>query len=202
MKLIPAFFQAIYVSYNSLPVSDQIQLLGIIASLVVSIVAIVISLATLHQNSKMLESASRPIVSMYIDSITVCEQTSYFVLKNFGASPAKITTFKYDSILKETTPAAIMLYLSDLTQQWPYSFKSESSQIRFTAAFTPIVKPTTATQVNAPIFKPAIANIGSNMIPIKKISNTHPATFLTYFISFFLTPLSSLDHLSPLRLLP
>ena len=42
MKLIPAFFQAIYVSYNSLPVSDQIQLLGIIASLVVSIVAIVI----------------------------------------------------------------------------------------------------------------------------------------------------------------
>jgi len=67
MKLIPAFFQAIYVSYNSLPVSDQIQLLGIIASLVVSIVAIVISLATLHQNSKMLESASRPIVSMYID---------------------------------------------------------------------------------------------------------------------------------------
>ena len=72
MKLIPAFFQAIYVSYNSLPVSDQIQLLGIIASLVVSIVAIVISLATLHQNSKMLESASRPIVSMYIDSITGC----------------------------------------------------------------------------------------------------------------------------------
>ena len=109
MKLIPAFFQAIYVSYNSLPVSDQIQLLGFIASLLVSIVAIVISLATLHQNSKMLESASRPIVSMYIDSITVCEQTSYFVLKNFGASPAKITTFKYDSILKETTQKFALL---------------------------------------------------------------------------------------------
>lgn len=95
--------KSIFSFLENLSVSDQIQLLGIITSLTVSIIAIFISLATLRQNSKMLESASRPIVSIYVDSITVCEQTSYFVLKNFGASPAKITTFKYDSILKETT---------------------------------------------------------------------------------------------------
>ena len=82
--------KSIFSFLENLSVSDQIQLLGIITSLTVSIIAIFISLATLRQNSKMLESASRPIVSIYVDSITVCEQTSYFVLKNFGASPAKI----------------------------------------------------------------------------------------------------------------
>jgi len=88
--------------FDSLSISDTIQLFGIIASFVTSIIAIVISVITLRQNSKMIESASRPIISLYIDAITVCEQTSYFVLKNFGASPAKIVSFEYDSVLKET----------------------------------------------------------------------------------------------------
>ena len=62
--------------FDSLSISDTIQLFGIIASFVTSIIAIVISVITLRQNSKMIESASRPIISLYIDAITVCEQTS------------------------------------------------------------------------------------------------------------------------------
>ena len=88
--------------FNSLNPSDIIQLFGIIASLITSIVAITISLVTLRQNSKMIEDASRPVISIYIDTITLCEQTSYFVIKNFGSAPARITKFTYDSCLKET----------------------------------------------------------------------------------------------------
>lgn len=82
MKLIPAFFQAIYVSYNSLPVSDQIQLLGIIASLVVSIVAIVISLATLHQNSNFSTSAPEVEEQEYCNE-AVFHFLALFVVCNF-----------------------------------------------------------------------------------------------------------------------
>ncbi len=55
--------------FNSLNPSDIIQLFGIIASLITSIVAITISLVTLRQNSKMIEDASRPIISIYGESI-------------------------------------------------------------------------------------------------------------------------------------
>ena len=82
--------------------SDIIEIIGIIASLITSIVAIVISIATLRQNSKMLKESTRPYVTIYIDSITICEQSSYFILKNFGNSPAYITDFQYDPILRKT----------------------------------------------------------------------------------------------------
>ncbi|MDD3416365.1 MAG: hypothetical protein PHY47_20575 [Lachnospiraceae bacterium] len=77
-----------------------------------SLVFVIISLRQnqkmLQQNNKMLEDASRPFVSIYIDSITICEQSSFFVLKNFGKSPAKITKFDYDPILKSTTQSDSM----------------------------------------------------------------------------------------------
>lgn len=88
--------------FCSLDTSDTIQLLGIVSSLIASIIAIVISLVSTRQNSKMIENASRPFISIYIDALTICEQTSFFVIKNFGASPARITRFIYDPILKET----------------------------------------------------------------------------------------------------
>ena len=44
--------KSIFSFLENLSVSDQIQLLGIITSLTVSIIAIFISLATLRQNSK------------------------------------------------------------------------------------------------------------------------------------------------------
>lgn len=58
--------------------------------------------ATIEQTNRMIENATRPYISLYIDSITTCEQQSYFVLKNFGYTPATITQFEYDPILKET----------------------------------------------------------------------------------------------------
>lgn len=100
----------------SLTPSDVIEIIGIIASTLVSIVAVVISVKSLKQsqitnaqNNRMLEESTRPYITIYLDAITICEQTSYFVLKNFGNSPAIITDFKYDADLKQTEQIAPIL---------------------------------------------------------------------------------------------
>lgn len=82
--------------FASLSPSDFIQLFGIVASLVSGIVAIVISLATLHQNSKMLEESYRPVISIYGESLNIGEPILYVIIKNFGSSSAFITKFDYD----------------------------------------------------------------------------------------------------------
>lgn len=73
-----------------LTVSDIIEIVGIIASLMTSIVAIVISIKALKQNSKMIEESTRPYVSIYFQPLF---DTDYLILKNFGNSTAKITSF-------------------------------------------------------------------------------------------------------------
>lgn len=93
--------------------SDIIEIIGIIVSAIVSIIAICISLKSLkqsqitnEQNNRMLEDSTRPYITIYLDLITICEQASFFVLKNFGQSPGKIVLFEFDLILKtlETGP--------------------------------------------------------------------------------------------------
>lgn len=70
--------------------SDCIEIIGIVCSLITSIVAIVISIKTLRQNSKMIEDASRPYLGIYnATSLTGIGQ-SYIILKNFGQSSAYI----------------------------------------------------------------------------------------------------------------
>lgn len=93
---------SIKVIATPLTTSDLIQLVGILASLITSIIAIIISIVTTCQNSKMLAEATRPCVTIYLDAITVCEQKSYFVIKNVGNSPTTICEFIYDPILKQT----------------------------------------------------------------------------------------------------
>ena len=93
--------------------SDIINIISIIVSTVVSIVAIVISLKSLkqslitnEQNNRMLEESTRPYITIYLDAVTICEQSSFFVLKNFGQSPGRIVLFEFDPVLKtlETSP--------------------------------------------------------------------------------------------------
>lgn len=87
---------------QSLDISDIIQIASITASLLTSIVAIIISVKTLKQNSQVLEESTRPYIAIYLDSITICEQNSFFVLKNFGNTTATITKFEYSECLKHT----------------------------------------------------------------------------------------------------
>lgn len=71
--------------------SDVIEIISIIASLITSIVAIVISMKSLRQNSKMIEETTRPniqIYPLYINTIM------YLIVKNFGSSEAYIDEIK------------------------------------------------------------------------------------------------------------
>lgn len=73
--------------------SDVIEICGIIASLLVSIVAIAISIISLRQNSRMIEESTRPnlqIYPVYMNSIL------YIVIKNYGASEAYIDQIDCD----------------------------------------------------------------------------------------------------------
>lgn len=90
--------------------SDIIQIISIVVSSLASCIGIWISLKALkqsqitnEQSNKMLEASVRPYITIYIDTLTICEQCCFFVLKNFGNSPALITKFEYDPLLKQTT---------------------------------------------------------------------------------------------------
>lgn len=80
-------------SLGSITWSDIIEIAGIIASTITSIIAIAISVKTLRQNNKMLEESTRPniqIYSIYSDTIV------YIMIKNFGQSSCTIDSISCD----------------------------------------------------------------------------------------------------------
>ena len=81
---------------STLTPADIIQILGIVASFLTSFVAIIISLVTLRQNSKMLEESSRAVISVYSQSINTGTPMLFLVVKNFGNSTATIRKFDYN----------------------------------------------------------------------------------------------------------
>ena len=85
---------------SELTVSDCIELFGIFISLITSIIAIVISIKTLKQNSKMIEDSTRPNIGVYLASTYIRDISCYLVVKNFGQSSAFIESFTYDFDLK------------------------------------------------------------------------------------------------------
>lgn len=87
-----------------LSTSDIIQLLSILISLFTSIIAIIISLISIRQNTKSLEESVKPCIAIYVDQITICEQKSYFVIKNFGSNPGIITEFIFLNPPETITP--------------------------------------------------------------------------------------------------
>ena len=93
--------------------SDKVQVVGIIVSAVISVIAIFISVLTLRQNSKMIEESSRPVISIYSQIINAGTPMLFIVVKNFGSSSAVINKFDYDY---------------DLTDC--YSFRSERDYLK------------------------------------------------------------------------
>ena len=91
---------------SKLTPSDIIQILGIIASFLTAFVAIVISLVTMRQNSKMIEESSRAIISIYPQSINTGTPMLFMVIKNFGKSPAIIVNLIMIMILPIVTDIA------------------------------------------------------------------------------------------------
>lgn len=78
-----------------LSTSDIIEIISILCSSATSIIAIIISVVSLRRNSQNIEQSTKPCITIYVDQITVCEQKSYFIVKNFGASAGIITDFEF-----------------------------------------------------------------------------------------------------------
>lgn len=87
----------------SLTTSNIIDILGILAALIPSLVAIAISLKTLKQNSQMIEDSSRPYLMIYSACTHIVSPSCYLILKNFGQSAAYVDSFTYDFDLGKCT---------------------------------------------------------------------------------------------------
>lgn len=84
---------------NSLSTDNYISIIGMLISLLTSIVAIGISLKTLKQNSRMITESTRPYVVMYSQTTNFQNPAFHLILKNFGQSGATITNIECDTDL-------------------------------------------------------------------------------------------------------
>ena len=80
-------------------ISDKIQIISIICTSVLSIIAIIISVLTLLQNNKMIFESNKPYISIFTKAISFTSPHIYLVLKNFGTSGATILNIEYDEVL-------------------------------------------------------------------------------------------------------
>lgn len=76
--------------------SNTINIVLCVLSFILAFISVVTVVMTLRQNSKMLESSTRPIVSVYTESINPGIPMLYLVVKNFGTSTAYMTKFETD----------------------------------------------------------------------------------------------------------
>lgn len=64
-----------------------------VLSFVLAAISVITVVVTLRQNSKMIEESSRPVISIYPQSINPGQPMFYLVVKNFGHSTAYLTEF-------------------------------------------------------------------------------------------------------------
>lgn len=83
-------------------ISDWLEFYGIIASLIVSVVSVTVAILALHQNNKMLEETTRPYIIVSYDVIFNGNRSIFLMLKNYGATGAKITSFKFEPLSNST----------------------------------------------------------------------------------------------------
>lgn len=80
-------------------VSDIIQIISIICTSLLSIVAIIISIVTLLQNNKMIFESNKPQITLFSKTIHFTSIHTYLILKNFGNSGATILDISYDDVV-------------------------------------------------------------------------------------------------------
>lgn len=76
--------------------SDCLQLVSIICSSILSVIAIIVSVLALKQNNKMIFESNKPYISIFSKAISCQSTILYLVLKNFGKSGAIILNIDYD----------------------------------------------------------------------------------------------------------
>ncbi|MBQ1194536.1 MAG: hypothetical protein IIX45_10555, partial [Lachnospiraceae bacterium] len=84
--------------FSHLTPTDIINICLCILSFLLAAISVLIVIITLRQNNKMLEQASRPVISIYLESVILNEKRPivYLVVKNYGNSTAYMDKFVCD----------------------------------------------------------------------------------------------------------
>lgn len=77
-------------------ISVAVNIALCILSFILAVISIIIVVLSLRQNSKMIESSTRPNISIYAGTTYFSSTTTYLIIKNFGSSTAIITDFNCD----------------------------------------------------------------------------------------------------------
>lgn len=73
-----------------------------IASFLIAFISIIFVVLTIRQNNKMIENATRPVITIYISRIELSSKLGYYIIiKNAGPSPAQILSFSSDKDLAD-----------------------------------------------------------------------------------------------------
>lgn len=77
--------------FFSQSIEVRVNIISTISAAVISIISLLIALASLIQNGKVIKEANRPNVVIFLHSTTIGKFIDkYLVIKNFGNTPAKI----------------------------------------------------------------------------------------------------------------
>lgn len=75
-------------------VSTIVNIILCILSTILAVISVVTVIITLRQNHKMIENATCPYITAYIEKIDIGSRSYYYIIvKNIGQSPALITEF-------------------------------------------------------------------------------------------------------------
>lgn len=76
-------------------VEQVIAVIGSILSSAVGIISVCIAVATLRQNSKLIEESTRPYIVIFFEFTNAATAVNYLVVKNFGQAGATIDHIDY-----------------------------------------------------------------------------------------------------------
>lgn len=85
---------------NLIEISDWIQISSILATIIISVVSIIIAIKSLHLTRESIVDANKPYIGCYVEMIEVGHFQKYFVIKNFGKTPATILDIKFNKEIK------------------------------------------------------------------------------------------------------
>ena len=77
-------------------ISEIVNIILSILSFALAVTSIIIVVITLKQNNKMLEESSRPVMSIFTQTLTFGSPEIYLVVKNYGHSSAFIESLIAD----------------------------------------------------------------------------------------------------------
>lgn len=94
---------------------DIIAAIAAILTLIGIIVSLCIAVKTLKQNEKMIDASTRPYLVIYLGFLYVQDLECYFVLRNFGASAARVNSVTTNTDLSSISKESDVNLLSSFT---------------------------------------------------------------------------------------